>query len=92
MRLEYCDEGFYVDTDKPGVNDGEGTIEYPEVDLPDDVNDEIERLREALREYENADNWFDTSDEAGGPYPAWRGDGEPEDIARRALEGGGEDD
>ena len=49
--------------------------------------DEIERLREALREYENSDNWFDTSDEAGGPYPAWRGPfpNDPEGFARRAL-------
>ena len=56
--------------------------------------DEIERLREALTLFEYADNWFDTSDEAGGPYPAWRGPSphDPEGIARRALEGGDEDE
>jgi len=34
------------------------------------------------------DNWFHTSDEPGGPHTAWRGEGEPDEIARairRAL-------
>ena len=58
----------------------------------EDLVTQNEKLREALREYENADNWFDTSDEAGGPYPAWRGNGEPEEIAARALKIGGNND
>ena len=59
-----------------------------------DAIEEIERLRGALTLFASADNWFDTSDEAGGPYPAWRGPSphDPEGIARCALEGGGEDE
>ena len=68
--------------------------ERTKLDYLKEAADEIERLREALREYENPDNWFDTSDEAGGPYPAWRGPSpdDPEGFASRALGGGGEDE
>jgi len=48
MRLEFDgDEGFYVDTD---TVDSDGL--HPEVLLPDDVNEEIERLRARVEELE----------------------------------------
>ena len=79
---------------KNGILKWEGGGCRTATDPEKDMWGEIERLREALREYENSDNWFDTSDEAGGPYPAWRGPSphDPEGIASRALEGGGEDE
>jgi hypothetical protein len=49
MRLVECDEGFYVDVD--GVEGDEG---YPEVYLPDDVNDELERLRTEIKRKDRA--------------------------------------
>ena len=30
-------------------------------------------------------NWFHTAYEPGGPYLAWRGTGDPDEIARGAL-------
>ena len=44
------------------------------------------RVIATLEVFADCDNWFDTSDEAGGPYPAWRGRCEPEDIASAAID------
>lgn len=53
MRLEYCDEGFYVDTESVGViNEEDGELEYAELDLPEDVNDELELLKDKTKELE----------------------------------------
>lgn len=49
---------------------------------------ENKRYREALERIANSINWWHTSNEPGGPYTAWRGEGEPDDIAEAALEGG----
>ena len=43
-------------------------------------------LVEALEKIANPDNWFHTTNEDGGPYTAWRGEGEPDEIANKALE------
>ena len=42
-------------------------------------------LREALDRFADTDNWFHTADEPGGPFTAWRGNGEPDEIAQEAL-------
>ena len=42
-------------------------------------------MLEALEQFADHRNWFDTSGEAGGPHPAWRGEGAPEDIAEAAI-------
>ena len=52
MYIEYCDEGFYVDTSCRGVVNDEGNMEYPEMDLPEDVNDELKRLEDKITELE----------------------------------------
>jgi predicted nucleic acid-binding Zn-ribbon protein len=47
MHLLFCDEGFYIDLHIDVEND-EGEIEHPEVDLPDDVNHELTRLEDKI--------------------------------------------
>jgi hypothetical protein len=39
----------------------------------------------ALAKIADAQNWFHTTDENGGPYTAWRGDGEPDQLAENAI-------
>ena len=39
----------------------------------------------ALETLANSNNWFHTSDEKGGSYTAWRGEGEPDEIAEETL-------
>lgn len=46
---------------------------------------ELQELRWALEQLSDGKNWFHTSDEPGGPHTAWRGVGEPDEIARKAL-------
>jgi len=47
MKVVYCDEGFWVDTDKLEEIDGE--MVAPEI-CEDDINEEIDRLRAELAE------------------------------------------
>ena len=47
--------------------------------------DDVASLIKALQVIANGDNWFHTTDEDGGPWTAWRGEGEPDDIAESAL-------
>ena len=48
MRLEYdSDEGFYVDTDKVVMEEGESL--YEEVVLPDDVNSELDHRQAEIK-------------------------------------------
>lgn len=47
---------------------------------------ELKKAREALRVIADCRNWFHTCKEEGGPYTAWRGDGQPDQIAEYALE------
>ena len=53
------------------------------------VSSTVGRLVRALEIIANADNWSHTTDEAGGPYTAWRGKGEPDEIAEKALQDAG---
>jgi hypothetical protein len=46
----------------------------------------LDTARKALRIIANAKNWFHTTEEVGGPYTAWRGKKEPDEIAADALE------
>jgi len=47
MKVVYCDEGFWVDTDKLEEIDGE--MVAPEI-CEDDINEEIERLTDEVAE------------------------------------------
>jgi len=47
MKVVYCDEGFWVDTDRLEEIDGE--MVAPEI-CEDDINDEIERLQSSLKD------------------------------------------
>jgi hypothetical protein len=47
---------------------------------------ECEEARKALRIIADSRNWFHTTQEVGGPYTAWRGKKEPDEIAADALE------
>lgn len=47
---------------------------------------ERDEARAALRVIADCQNWFHTDKEEGGPYTAWRGDGQPDEIAEKALE------
>lgn len=53
------------------------------------VSSTVGRLVHALEIIANGDNWFHTTDEAGGPYTAWRGKGEPDEIAEKAMQDAG---
>ena len=56
---------------------------------PAAVSSTVGRLVRALEIIANGENWFHTTDEAGGPYTAWRGKGEPDEIAETALQDAG---
>ena len=53
------------------------------------VSSTVARLVRALEIIANGDNWFHTTDECGGPYTAWRGKGDPDEIAEKALQDAG---
>lgn len=46
-------------------------------------------LVEALEVLSDSRNWFHTADEPGSPITAWRGAGEPDEIAEAALKAAG---
>jgi hypothetical protein len=47
MKLEYSqDKGFYVDIHQ--VISIDGKLDYPEVYMPEDVNEEIQKLQEEI--------------------------------------------
>ena len=45
----------------------------------------LAKALEALGAFADDTNWFDAAEEDGTFYPAWRGAGSPEEIARTAL-------
>ncbi len=46
---------------------------------------ERDEARDVLRIFADCRNWFHTAKEEGGPYTAWRGKREPDEIAEAAL-------
>ena len=56
---------------------------------PMPVSSSVGHLVRALEVIANGENWFHTTDEAGGPYTAWRGSGEPDQLAEKALQDAG---
>ena len=57
-------------------------------DMLDHIETQAARIAEleaALETLSTDANWWHTSEEPGGPHTAWRGPGEPDEIARAAL-------
>jgi len=46
---------------------------------------DLDRAIKVLKKIGDSDNWFHTTGEPGGPYTAWRGKKEPDEIAIKLL-------
>lgn len=74
--------------DQPWINAiNEDGYQVPCVDIEFARRLERERdeARDVLRIFADCRNWFHTAKEEGGPYTAWRGKREPDEIAEAAL-------
>jgi len=71
------------------MSEKEKSTDYLEGSLPF-LQLRVKELEKALKKLANADNWFHITDEYDNtiivnPVTAWRGKGEPDEIAEKAL-------
>ena len=79
-RLRDWEHVYPEDQDKP-----EGHLYEEAADRIEKLEAKLAKALEALGAFADDTNWFDAAEEDGTFYPAWRGTGSPEEIARTAL-------